>query len=114
MVRWVRRQQLAGGQPFCARPARQPAPKGRAALTSLCLAADPRRRRAGGLQGLSQYGLQQGLAGRAGGLTASPLCSHRASAGCHRGARRLIAGADGGLYYTRDHYASFVVLREPR
>lgn len=31
-----------------------------------------------------------------------------------RGARRLIAGDDGSLYYTRDHYASFVVLREPR
>lgn len=31
-----------------------------------------------------------------------------------RGARRLIAGDDGSLYYTRDHYETFVVLREPR
>lgn len=27
-----------------------------------------------------------------------------------RGARRIVTGADGELYYTADHYASFVVV----
>ena len=31
-----------------------------------------------------------------------------------RGARRLVAGQDGSLYYTRDHYQTFVMLREAR
>jgi guanyl-specific ribonuclease Sa len=31
-----------------------------------------------------------------------------------RGARRLVAGEDGSLYYTRDHYQTFVMLREAR
>lgn len=29
-----------------------------------------------------------------------------------RGARRIITGRDGGLYYTDDHYASFRVIRQ--
>lgn len=28
----------------------------------------------------------------------------------HRGARRLVTGAEDELYYTRDHYQSFVVV----
>ncbi len=31
-----------------------------------------------------------------------------------RGARRLVAGQGGELYYTPDHYRSFVRLKEPR
>ncbi|WP_233120987.1 ribonuclease domain-containing protein [Tersicoccus sp. Bi-70] len=31
-----------------------------------------------------------------------------------RGARRIIAGADGERYWTADHYASFRVVREDR
>jgi ribonuclease T1 len=30
----------------------------------------------------------------------------------HRGARRIIAGADGELYYTDDHYRSFKLIKE--
>ena len=30
-----------------------------------------------------------------------------------RGARRIVAGRDGELYYTDDHYRSFVRLKEP-
>lgn len=30
-----------------------------------------------------------------------------------RGARRIIAGRDGKLYYTDDHYASFRVIEQP-
>lgn len=29
-----------------------------------------------------------------------------------RGARRIVAGQDGELYYTRDHYRSFLRIRE--
>ena len=29
-----------------------------------------------------------------------------------RGARRIVAGSDGELYYTRDHYRSFQLLRD--
>jgi len=29
-----------------------------------------------------------------------------------RGARRIVAGRDGELYYTRDHYRSFLRVRE--
>ncbi len=29
----------------------------------------------------------------------------------HRGARRIVSGADGELYYTSDHYASFEEIR---
>jgi ribonuclease T1 len=32
----------------------------------------------------------------------------------HRGARRIIAGAGGELYYTDDHYKSFKLIKEPR
>lgn len=31
-----------------------------------------------------------------------------------RGARRIIAGRGGELYYTADHYRSFVRVKEPR
>lgn len=31
-----------------------------------------------------------------------------------RGARRIVAGANGDLYYTRDHYRTFVRIRPPR
>ena len=31
-----------------------------------------------------------------------------------RGARRIVAGRGGELYYTADHYRSFVRLKEPR
>ena len=31
-----------------------------------------------------------------------------------RGARRIVAGRDGELYYTDDHYDSFVRVKEPR
>jgi ribonuclease T1 len=31
-----------------------------------------------------------------------------------RGARRIVAGAGGELYYTADHYRSFVRVKEPR
>lgn len=31
-----------------------------------------------------------------------------------RGARRIIAGRNGELYYTADHYRSFVRVKEPR
>lgn len=30
----------------------------------------------------------------------------------HRGARRIVAGANGELYYTADHYQSFKRIRE--
>ncbi len=30
----------------------------------------------------------------------------------HRGARRIVAGRDGELYYTADHYVSFKRIRE--
>jgi ribonuclease T1 len=32
----------------------------------------------------------------------------------HRGARRIIAGAGGELYYTDDHYKSFKLIKESR
>lgn len=31
-----------------------------------------------------------------------------------RGARRIVSGRGGELYYTADHYGSFVRLKEPR
>jgi ribonuclease T1 len=31
-----------------------------------------------------------------------------------RGARRIIAGGSGEMYYTRDHYGSFVQIRPPQ
>jgi ribonuclease T1 len=31
----------------------------------------------------------------------------------HRGARRIVAGRAGELYYTADHYRSFKRIREP-
>jgi ribonuclease T1 len=31
----------------------------------------------------------------------------------HRGARRIVAGQAGELYYTADHYRSFKRIREP-
>jgi len=31
----------------------------------------------------------------------------------NRGARRIVAGRGGELYYTNDHYQSFRIIREP-
>ena len=36
-----------------------------------------------------------------------------APAGAHeRGAQRIVAGRDGELYYSRDHYRSFLRIRQ--